>query len=318
MADRRLMLFSGNANLGLAEEIADYLTIPVGRAKVRKFKDQEIRLEIDETVRGADVFIVQPTCYPVNDNLMELLIMVDAMRRASADRINALIPYYGYARQERKTKARDPISAKLVANLLTAAGVDRVITMDLHAGAIQGFFDIPLDHLPGVPLLAEYYKNSGIFTGKKLVVVSPDLGGVTRSRNLANRLDADIAIIDKQRPDANQTEIMEIIGDIVGKTAIMVDDMIDTAGTITQGAAEIMKRGAKEVYVCCTHPVFSPPALERLEQSVISQVLTTNTIPVDCVRQGVCSKVKVLSVAAMLGGAIERVHENTSVSTLFD
>ncbi len=314
MSGFKMKLFTGNANNHLAEEMAEYLGIPLGMAKVRAFADGEIRVEILESVRGCDVFIVQPTCCPVNESLMELLIMIDAMRRASAARINAVIPYYGYARQERKSKARDPISAKLVANLISAAGADRIVVMDFHANAIQGFFDIPVDHLPGVPLLAEYYKS---METEDLVVVSPDVGGVVRARNLANRLDADLAIIDKRREDANQAEIMNIIGNIAGKNVIMVDDIIDTAGTITKGAAALKELGAKKVYACCTHPVFSPPAMERLESSVISEVLVTNTIPIDAKRQGYCSKIKVLSVAALLGEAIIRIHENLSVSRLF-
>jgi len=315
MSNNKLKLFSANANYHLAEEIAEYLGIPLGMSKVKKFCDGEIALEINESVRGVDVFIVQPTCYPVNDNMMELLIMIDAMRRASAQRITAVIPYYGYARQERKSKARDPISAKLMANLLTAAGADGVITMDLHASAIQGFFDIPVDPLPGVPILAEYYKG---LNAENVVVVSPDLGSVTRSRDLANRLGVDIAIIDKRRPAANQAQIMHVIGEIKDKTCIMVDDIIDTAGTITKGAAVLKDMGAKEVYACCTHPVFSPPALERLQESVITEVLTTNTIPIDFERQGHCDKIRVLSVASLLGEAIIRIHDNLSVSRLFD
>ncbi len=315
MNSRKLKLFSANANFPLAEEIAEYLGISVGLAKVKTFADGEIAIEIGESVRGADVFIVQPTCAPVNDNLMELLIMIDAMRRASAQRITAVVPYYGYARQERKTKARDPISAKLVANLITASGADRIITMDLHASAIQGFFDIPVDHLPGVPLLAEYYRN---LDTKNLVVVSPDVGGVTRARNMANRLGVDIAIIDKKREEANKAEIMHVIGDIKGKNVIMVDDMIDTAGTITKGAQVLRNMGAEEIYACCTHSVFSPPAMERLEHSVITEVLTTNTIPINYERQGYCSKIKILSVASLLGEAMIRIHENLSVSRLFD
>ena len=315
MSSFKMKLFTGNANSPLAEEIAEYLGIPVGIAKVKTFADGEIAVEIGESVRGCDVFIVQPTCASVNDNLMELLIMIDAMRRASAQRIAAVIPYYGYARQERKTKARDPISAKLVANLISAAGADRVIVMDLHAGAIQGFFDIPVDHLPGVPLLAEYYKNIGL---DNLGVVSPDVGGVVRARNMANRLGVDLAIIDKRRKEANQSEVMHVIGDIKDKNVIIVDDIIDTAGTITKGAKALKDLGAKDIYACCTHPVFSPPAMERLENSEISEVLVTNTIPIDHQRQGYSSKIKVLSVAALLGEAIIRVHENLSVSRLFD
>ncbi|MCR4962687.1 MAG: ribose-phosphate pyrophosphokinase [Firmicutes bacterium] len=315
MTSRKLKLFSANANISLAEEIAEYLGISLGLAKVKTFADGEIAIEIGESVRGADVFIVQPTCAPTNDNLMELLIMIDAMRRASAQRITAVVPYYGYARQERKTKARDPISAKLVANLLTAAGADRLIAMDLHASAIQGFFDIPVDHLPGVPLLAEYYRN---LDSKNLIVVSPDIGGVARARNMANRLGVDIAIIDKRRQEANKAEIMHVIGDIKGKHVIMVDDMIDTAGTITKGAQVLRDMGAEEIYACCTHAVFSPPAMDRLTHSVISEVLTTNTIPINYERQGYCNKIKILSVASLLGEAIIRIHEDLSVSRLFD
>jgi ribose-phosphate pyrophosphokinase len=315
MSGSKLKLFSGNANNPLAEEIAQYLGIAKGLAKVKTFADGEISIEIGESVRGCDVYIVQPTCWPVNDNLMELLIMIDAMRRASAKSIAAVMPYYGYARQERKTKARDPISAKLVANLISTAGADRVIAMDLHTSAIQGFFDIPVDHLPGVPLLAEYYKN---LDNKNLVVVSPDVGSVVRARNLANRLGVDLAIIDKRRKEANKAEIMNVIGTIKGKNVILVDDMIDTAGTITKGAKALQELGAKDIYACCTHPVFSPPAMELLENSVIKEVLVTNTIPIDYQRQGYCNKIRVLSVAALMGEAIIRIHENLSVSRLFD
>jgi len=315
MNNSKLKVFSANANHKLGEEIAEYLGVPLGIAKVKRFADGEIAVEIGESVRGADVFIVQPTCSPVNDNLMELLIMIDAMRRASAERITAVVPYYGYARQERKSKARDPISAKLVANLIQAAGCDRIMCMDLHAAAIQGFFDIPVDHLPGVPLLAEYYKS---LNDDNLIVVSPDVGGVVRARNMAKRLNVDLAIVDKRREEANKAEIMNIIGNIKGKNVIMVDDMIDTAGTITKGAAALKDLGAQEVYACCTHPVFSPPAMERLEQSVIKEVLVTNTIPIDEERQGHCSKIRVLSIAPLIGEAIVRIHENLSVSRLFD
>ena len=315
MPDAKLKLFSGNANQELAEEISEYIGVDMGLSKVKRFADGEIAVEIGESVRGADVFIVQPTCAPVNDHLMELLIMIDAARRASAKRITAVIPYYGYARQERKTKARDPISAKLIANLITAAGADRITTMDLHASAIQGFFDIPVDHLPGVPLLAEHYKNIGI---PDLMVVSPDVGGVTRARNLANRLGVGLAIIDKRRPKENLAEIMHVIGNVEGKNVIMADDMIDTAGTITKGAAALIDFGARSVYACCTHGVLTAPAMERLEKSSICEVLTTNTLPIDPECQGHCSKIRVLSVAALLGEAIIRIHENLSVSRLFD
>ena len=310
-----MKVFSGNSNAGLAKDICKLIGIQLGNSEIGHFADGEVFASIYESVRGSDVFLVQSTSRPVNDNLMELLIMIDAMRRASAARISAVIPYYGYARQERKSKARDPISAKLVANLITEAGADRMISMDLHAGAIQGFFDIPVDHLPGVPLLAEYYKSLDM---TDLVVVSPDVGGVVRARNMANRLGVDLAIIDKRREQANKSEVMNVIGDIRNKNVIMVDDMIDTAGTITKGAKALRDMGAKEIYACCTHPVFSPPAMERIEQSVITEVLTTNTIPIDRQRQGECSKIKVLSVASLLGEAIMRIHESLSVSRLFD
>ena len=315
MQNTKLKLLSGNANPELAEEISEYIGVTMGLSNAKRFADGEIAVEIGESVRGADVFIVQPTCAPVNDHLMELLIMIDAARRASAWRITAVIPYYGYARQERKTKARDPISAKLIANLITAAGADRITTIDLHASAIQGFFDIPVDHLPGVPLLAEHYMNIGL---DDLMVVSPDVGGVTRARNLANRLGVGLAIIDKRRPKENFAEIMHIIGDVKNKNVIMADDMIDTAGTITKGAEALLQFGARRVYACCTHGVLTPPATERLEKSPICEVLTTNTVPLDPKRQGHCSKVKVLSVAALLGEAIIRIHENLSVSRIFD
>jgi len=312
MSYKQLKVFCGNANRALAEEIVDYLGVPLGEAKVKRFQDGEIAIAIDESVRGADVFVVQPTCRPANDNIMELLIMIDALRRASARRITPVIPYYGYARQERKSKARDPITAKLMANLITTAGADRVVTMDLHAPAIQGFFDIPVDHLPGVPILAEYFKSKGL---DNVVVVSPDHGGVQRARNLAERIGAPLAIIDKRRPEPNVSEIMNVIGDISGKHVIMIDDIIDTAGTITQGAQVLMDRGAIDVYACCTHPVLSGPALERLDKSVIKEVVVTNTIPLD--PEKMISKIKVLSVAPLLGAAIVRIHEDLSVSKLF-
>ncbi|MHB8172423.1 MAG: ribose-phosphate diphosphokinase [Thermincolia bacterium] len=311
--NRRLKIFTCNANPSLTEEIAEYLGVSVGDSKVSRFSDGEIHVRINESVRGADVFVVQPTCAPINDNLMELLIMIDGLRRASARRITAVIPYYGYARQDRKTRARDPITAKLVANLVTSGGAMRVITMDLHAGQIQGFFDIPVDHLPGVPILAEYFSNKNL---QDVVVVSPDLGGVTRARDLAERIGASIAIIDKRRPEPNVAEVMSIIGNIQGKTVIMIDDIIDTAGTITLGAQALLDRGVKEVYACCTHPVISGPALERLQESPIKEVVVTNTIPLTDDKK--IDKIKVLSVAPLLGEAIIRIHEDLSVSKLFD
>ena len=277
MSDTALQIFTGNANPELAQEIVEFLGMELSKAKVSKFKDGEVRLEINESVRGNNVFIIQPTCAPVNENLMELLIMVDAIRRASAKSITTVIPYYGYARQERKQKPREPISAKLVANLLTAAGADRMVTIDLHTSSIQGFFDIPVDHMPAVPLLANYYREKQL---ENVVVVSPDIGGVTRARNLAERLNCTLAIIDKRRPEPNKSEIMGIIGDVRGKNVIIVDDMIDTAGTITNAANFLSEQaGANEVYACCTHAVFTPPAVERIQQSSIKEMLITNTIP---------------------------------------
>jgi len=311
--NNKLKIFSGNAHPELAAEIAEYLGVRVGAASVKKFSDGEVNVAIDESVRGADVYVVQPTSSPVNDNLMELLIMVDALRRASARRINVVIPYYGYARQDRKAKARDPITAKLVANLIVASGAHRVVSVDLHAGQIQGFFDIPVDHLLGVPILAEYFLNKHI---DNFVVVSPDLGGVTRARAFADRLHAPLAIIDKRRPKPNVAEIMHIIGDVEGKPVIMIDDIIDTAGTITLGAQALLDNGATEVYACCTHPVLSGPAIERLAQSPIKEVVVTNTIPL--AKEKKLDKLKVLSIAPLLGEAIIRIHEDLSVSKLFD
>jgi ribose-phosphate pyrophosphokinase len=310
----RLKIFTGNANPDLAKEIADYLGVHIADSKVTNFSDGEISAAIDESVRGVDVYIVQPTCPPVNNNLMELLIMIDAVRRASAARINAVIPYYGYARQDRKTRARDPITAKMIANLIATAGADRVITVDLHAGQIQGFFDIPVDHLPGVPMLAEYLRSKKLLND--IVVLSPDLGGVTRARDLANRLEASIAIIDKFRPEPNVAEIMNVIGDIQGKSVIIVDDIIDTAGTITLAAEVMLERGAKAVYACATHPILSGPALERLQNAPLKEIVITNTIPIP--KEKRLDNMTVLSVAPLIGEAILRIHEDLSVSKLFD
>lgn len=310
---KSLKIFSGNANPQLAKEIVEYLGEKVSAASVKTFSDGEISVGINESVRGADAFVIQPICTPVNDNLMELLIMIDALRRASANRVTAVVPYYGYARQDRKAKARDPITAKLVANLLTAAGASRVMSMDLHAGQIQGFFDIPVDHLKGEPIIAEYLLNKKI---DDFVVVSPDLGGVTRARTLAERLHAPLAIIDKRRPQPNVAEIMNIIGDVQGKSVVMVDDIIDTAGTITMGAQALMDKGAKEVYACCIHPVLSGPAIERLENSVIKEVIVTNTISLP--EDKLISKIKVLSTAPLIGEAIIRVHADLSISEIFN
>ncbi|HED23616.1 MAG TPA: ribose-phosphate pyrophosphokinase [Firmicutes bacterium] len=311
-----LKIFCGSANRALAEEIADYVGVPLGDCEVNRFSDGEISISIRESVRGTNAFLIQPLCGPINESIMELLIIIDALRRASAKAVNAVIPYYAYARQDRKTRARDPITAKLLADLITAAGTNRVVAMDLHAGQIQGFFNIPLDHLTALPILAKYFKNKQIDNG---VVVSPDLGGVTRARDLANRLMMPIAIIDKKRPAPNQAEIMHIIGDVKGKTAIFIDDMIDTGGTITLGAEALMREGAQEVYASCTHPVFSGPALKRLSDSCITEVIYTNTIPVDKgLLKGLRDCFKVLSVAPLIGEAIIRIQNKISVSELFD
>lgn len=310
----RMKLFTGNANPCLAEEIADYLGISVGNATVSHFSDGEINVAIDESVRGVDVFVVQPTCSPGNENLMELLIMIDAFRRASASRINAVIPYYGYARQDRKSKARDPITAKLIANLIVEAGAQRVVAVDLHATQIQGFFDIPVDHLPGVPTIAEYFKTKGM--GQNAVVLSPDVGGVTRARDLAAKLGAPLAIVDKRRPAPNVSEVMHVIGDVVGKSVVIVDDIIDTAGTVCTAARAMMEKGAANVYACCTHPVFSGPALERLAEAPFKEIVVTNTIPIS--KENLLPNVKVLSVAPLVGEAILRIHEDLSVSKLFE
>ncbi len=308
----RLKLFSGSANRRLAEEIASYAGIPLGSAELGRFSDGEISIGIKESVRGANVFLIQPMCAPVNENLMELLILIDAIKRASANSVNAVIPYYGYARQDRKMRARDPITAKLVADLITAAGASRVVAMDLHAGQIQGFFNIPFDHLTAVPILADYFIEKKIKNG---VVVSPDLGGVTRARELANRLGMPIAIIDKKRPAPNKAEVMNIIGEVDGKVAILVDDIIDTAGTIVLGAEALYAQGAADVYACCTHPIFSGPALERLKSAPLKEIVYTNTIPVDSDKLD--ERFVVLSVAPLIGEAILRVNEERSVSELF-
>lgn len=307
-------MFTGNANPCLAEEIADYLGISVGNATVSRFSDGEINVAIDESVRGVDVFVVQPTCSPGNENLMELLVMIDAFRRASASRINAVIPYYGYARQDRKSRARDPITAKLIANLIVESGAQRVVAVDLHATQIQGFFDIPVDHLPGVPTIAEYFKTKGM--GQNAVVLSPDVGGVTRARDLAAKLGAPLAIVDKRRPAPNVSEVMNVIGDVVGKSVIIVDDIIDTAGTVCTAARAMMEKGAANVYACCTHPVFSGPALERLAEAPFKEIVVTNTIPIN--KENLLPNVKVLSVAPLVGEAILRIHEDLSVSKLFE
>lgn len=311
---RKIKIFAGNSNLELARNICSELGLPLGDATVSTFSDGEISININETVRGVDVYIIQSTSIPmVNTYLMELLIMIDALKRASAGRITAVIPYYGYARQDRKAKARDPISAKLIADLITAAGADRVLTMDLHAAQIQGYFNIPVDHLVGGPILAEHFLNKNI---QDLVVVSPDLGSVGRSRKFADRLDAPIAIIDKRRPQANMSEVMNVIGDVEGKNVILIDDMIDTAGTITNAANALKGLGAKDIYACCTHAVLSGPALERIENSAITELVTLDTIYLP--EGKLPEKIKSLSVAPLFAESIRRIFNNDSVSKLFD
>lgn len=308
-----LKLFTCNAHPELAKEITELMGIKSGKSTVNKFSDGEIQVSIWESVRDCDVYIVQPTCAPVNDNLMELLIMIDALKRASAGRINAVIPYYGYARQDRKAKARDPITAKLVANLIQAAGADRVISMDLHANQIQGYFDIPVDHLLGLPILTKYFREKKL---EDVVVVSPDHGSVTRARNMAERLDAPIAIVDKRRPEPNKSEIMNIIGDINGKNCILLDDMIDTAGTICNAANALIELGAKGVYACATHGVLSGPAVDRLKKSPIQELVLLNTLPIPDEKK--IDKMKFLSVGPIFSEVITRVYKGGSVSTLFD
>ena len=313
--DPRLKIFSLNSNRPLAEKIADAVGVELGKCSVTQFSDGEIQVNIEESIRGAHVYVIQSTSSPVNDNLMELLIMIDALKRASAKTINVVMPYYGYARQDRKARAREPITAKLVANMIEKAGATRMLTLDLHAVQIQGFFDIPVDHLMGAPLIADYFIEHGI-QGDDVVVVSPDHGGVTRARKLAEFLKAPIAIIDKRRPKANVAEVMNIVGEIEGRTAIIIDDIIDTAGTITLAAQALKDKGAKDVYACCTHPVLSGPAKERIENSAIKELIVTNSILLDDTRKP--SNTKELSVAGLLAQAIIRVYERESVSVLFD
>ncbi|MDP0487952.1 MAG: ribose-phosphate pyrophosphokinase [Fusobacterium sp. JB021] len=312
---KEVKIFSGTSNLELAGKIAKKLDLDLGKAEIVRFKDGEIYVRVDETVRGNDVFVIQPTSGPVNENLMELLIFIDALKRASAKTINILMPYYGYARQERKSSPREPITAKLVANLLTTAGADRVVTMDLHADQIQGFYDIPVDHLQALPLLAKYFINKG-FRGDQTVVVSPDIGGVKRARKLAEWLDCKIAIIDKRRPKPNLSEVMNLIGDVEGKRAIFIDDMIDTAGTITNGVEAIMKRGAKEAYICCSHAILSGPAVERLEKCPVDEVIVTDSIRLSEDKK--IDKIKVLSIDNLFAEAIRRIVTHQSVSELFE
>lgn len=308
-----LRVFSGNSNRPLAEAICEHLGIRLGDANTSRFSDGEFNYQINENVRGLDVFIVQPTCPPVDGNIMELLIMIDAFRRSSADRITAVVPYYGYARKDRKDRPRVPISAKVVANLMTTAGADRVLTMDLHAGQIQGFFDIPVDHIFAAPVLVDYFLRKNI---KDLTVVSPDAGGVERARAYAKRLEADLALADKRRDKdrANSVEVMNIVGDVRGRNAVIADDLVDTAGSLTQVAEAVKAKGALEIYACCSHAVLSGPALERINNSPIKEIVVTDTIPL---RDGDTHKVKVLSVARLLADAIRSIHDSTSVSKLF-
>ncbi|MCM2535580.1 ribose-phosphate diphosphokinase [Neobacillus pocheonensis] len=312
--DPNLKVFTLNSNVPLAQEIAKFIGVELGKCSVTRFSDGEIQINIEESIRGCDVYVIQSTSGPVNENIMELLIMIDALKRASAKTINIVMPYYGYARQDRKARAREPITAKLVANLLETAGATRVICLDLHAPQIQGFFEIPTDHLMGVPILSEYFKNKEL--NGDIVIVSPDHGGVTRARKMAERLKAPIAIIDKRRPRPNVAEVMNIVGNIEGKVAILIDDIIDTAGTITLAANALVENGALEVYACCTHPVLSGPAIDRIQNSKIKELVVTNSIFLP--EEKKTDKIINLSVAPLIGEAIIRVHEEQSVSTLFD
>ncbi len=312
--DPKLKIFSLNSNRELAEEIAKEVGIELGKSSVTHFSDGEIQINIEESIRGCHVYVIQSTSNPVNQNLMELLIMIDALKRASAATINIVMPYYGYARQDRKARSREPITAKLVANLIETAGATRMITLDMHAPQIQGFFDIPIDHLNAVRLLSDYFSERHL--GDDLVVVSPDHGGVTRARKMADRLKAPIAIIDKRRPRPNVAEVMNIVGNVEGKVCIIIDDIIDTAGTITLAAKALREAGATKVYACCSHPVLSGPAMKRIEESPIEKLVVTNSIALP--EEKWIDKMEQLSVAALLGEAIIRVHENASVSSLFE
>lgn len=309
----RLKIFSGNANVPLAQEICDELGVPLGLASVRKFSDGENYVQIHENVRGADVFLVQPTSTPVDVHLLEILLMIDALKRASADRITAVLPYYGYARQDRKDQPRVPISAKLVAKVLETAGADRLLTLDLHAAQIQGFFDVPVDHLFATPVFIEYFKRQAI---DDLTVVSPDAGGVERARAFAKRLNAPLAIIDKRREEANVAEVMNVIGDVRGKNCLLFDDLIDTAGTLVKGAEALLQHGAASVRACATHPVLSGPAVDRIQNSSLLEVVFCNSIPLHG-KALQCEKIKTLSVGSLLARAVQSIHEATSVSILF-
>ena len=310
---KKLKIFTGNANPALAKEICDYLGLPLGEAFVGRFNNGEVQIMIDESVRGKDVFIIQPTRYPVNDNLMELMVMADALKRASARHITAVVPYYGYARQDRKTRGREPITAKLVANLMQTAGITRLVTIDLHAGQIQGFFDVPVDHLFGASILAKYINEKNM---EDVIVVSPDLGGVTRARDLADRIGAPIAIIEKKRPEPGVAKVMNLIGDVAGKNCIIIDDIVDTAGSLVEGAKALEEFGAKSVTAAVTHAVLTDPASERIANSNIKELIVTNTIPLpeNCNLPNITQ----LSVAPLLGEAIMRIFHEVSVSNLFD
>ncbi|MFI3231412.1 MAG: ribose-phosphate pyrophosphokinase [bacterium] len=310
-----IKIFAGNGNIELAQEIASKTGVALSKSHITKFSDGEISVLIDESVRGSDIYIVQPTSYPVNDNLMELLIMIDAFKRASAGRINAVIPYYGYARQDRKIRARDPISAKLTADLIAVSGADRVITMDLHCSQIQGFFNIPVDHLYGSPIITNYYSEKFKDSLDNLTVVSPDLGSVARTRSFAEKLDIPLAIIDKRRPKANVSEVMNIIGDIKNRDVLLIDDMIDTAGTITNAADALKERGANRVFACCTHPILSGNAIERIQNCAIEELLVLNTVPLT--EEKKIPKIKQLSVAKLLSRAITFIHNEEPISGIF-
>jgi ribose-phosphate pyrophosphokinase len=310
---RELRIFTGTAHPALGEAIASYLGVPVGRAHLARFSDGEVWFQIHDNVRGADVFVVQPTCSPVNENLVELLLMLDAFKRASAARLTAVLPYYGYGRQDRKDKPRVPISAKLVADLLSTAGTDRVLTVDLHAAQIQGFFDVPVDHLFAAPVIIEHVQQLNL---PDLTVISPDAGGVERARAYAKRLDAALAIVDKRRDQPNVAEVHHVIGEVEGRTALIVDDIVDTAGTLTKVAEAIKAAGAREVLACCTHPVLSGHAIERIEKSPLSKLIVTDSLPLSAEKRA-CGKIVELSIAELLARAIKNIHEETSVTSLF-
>ena len=312
----KLLIFSGNGNKTLAKNICQNLSTPLGGVSVNRFSDGETRVKIKEDVRGQDVFLIQPTCYPVNDNMMELLIMLDALRRASAKRITAVLPYFGYARQDRKDQPRVPITAKLIANLITSAGANRVLTLDLHAGQIQGFFDIPVDHLYAINTFVEYFKKNIKLKAKDLVIVSPDVGGVKTARAYAKRFRADLAIVDKRRANDKETEVMNIIGEVEGKNVIIVDDIVATAGSLIEAVAALKKAGSKNIYAAITHPVLSGPAIKRIKHSELKEIVVADTIPLGT--NGKCKKIKQLSVAPLLAEAIMRIHQERSVSSLFN